>query len=362
MESVSGPPRANILLIDDDLAICIGVSGLLETIGFSASYVQNGDEAVQFLEDHPETDVALLDINLGRGKSGIDLLPELRERFKHVQIMMFTSHDTLSLGLECMKKGAADFLTKPFDEKAFLRKIPDVIARKNMARLNELYFGILIHDLKNPLQCIAGAWEIAKTYLPENLSDSQRRVVATGDSGVAQMKSMIENMLGVAKLEAGTFPVDKEEFSLGSEAEKIVEPFRLQASSSGRNLETDYGADECKIVSDKELFGRIMFNVLSNALRYTPQGGTISVKFAKDQDGKTRIAIRNTGSYIEDCHREAIFDKFSSMHLMRQSSGNSNFGLGLTFCKMAAEAMDGKIWVEGERDTPATTFVFTLKD
>ena len=361
MEKRQFAPSANILLVDDELPICVGVSGLLETLGFNASYVLDGQEGLQFLEKHPETDVVLLDISLGAGRTGVELLPEIKERFKQVQVMMFTSHDSLTVGLECMKRGAADFLTKPFDEKDFLRKIPDVIAKKNMARLNELYFGILIHDLKNPLQCIAGAWELAKTYLPSILSDSQKLVVATGDSGIVQMKSMIENMLGVAKLEAGTFPVEKEEFVVNKHAEKVIGPIRTQLASSERSLDVRYARDpNYQIVSDKELFSRVLFNILANAIRYTPAGEKITVSFEEDESGALKTAVRNPGSYVEESHRLAIFDKFASVHLMRQGSGISNFGLGLTFCKMAVEAMGGKIWVSGEKETPSTTFIFTI--
>ncbi len=362
MISAGEAPRASLLLIDDELPICIGVSGLLEMMGFTSSYALDGAEGMQFLEEHPETDVVLLDINLGAGKSGMDLLPEIRERFKHVQVMMFTSHDSLSTGLECMKKGAADYLTKPFDEKDFLKKIPAVIAKKNMARLNELYFGILIHDLKSPLQCIVGAWEISKTYLPETLTETQRRVVATGDAGIVQLKSMIDNMLSVAKLESGTYPVVKEEFCVNRTAEEVLSPLRLQIASSSRRIDAKYShPGEYRIVSDKELFARVLFNILVNAIRYTPSGEKITVRFEQKENGEFKTAIHNPGSYVERNHREDIFDKFASVYLTRQGSGTGNFGLGLTFCKMAVEAMGGRIWVECEENTPSATFNFVVK-
>jgi two-component system, sensor histidine kinase and response regulator len=217
--------------------------------------------------------------------------------------------------------------------------------------------------LKNPLQCIAGAWELSKTFLAKNLTDSQRRIVATGDAGLLQMKSMIENMLSVAKFEAGTFPLTKEEFVANRETEKVVGPIRQQIASSARTVQVKYSRDrEYVIVSDKELFSRVLFNILSNAIRYTPSGDKITVEIDEDNEGNLRTAIRNPGSFIEENHRKAIFDKFASMQLMRHNSGTSNFGLGLTFCKMAVEAMGGEIWVEGESSPPSTTFVFVIEN
>jgi two-component system sensor histidine kinase/response regulator len=356
-------PRAHILLIDDELPICIGVSGLLETMGFTAEYALNGEEGMQYLDSHPETDIVLLDINLGSGKSGIELLPDIRERYKYVQVMMFTSHDTLSTGLECMKKGAADYLTKPFNEKEFLKKVPEVIAKKNIAKLNELYFGILIHDLKNPLQCIMGAWELAKRYLPQSLAENQQRIVTTCDAGVLQMKTMIENMLNVAKFEAGSIAISKDQFNLNKEIDATLAPLRLQIQSSNRALTIEHSENSpTLIVADKDLYSRVLFNIVSNALYYTPAEGCITVSFCENENGFLQTSVRNTGSFIEEEYRGIVFDKFSSVQLVKQSAGVRNFGLGLTFCKMAVEAMGGTIHVESESKTPSTTFLFTVKN
>lgn len=356
-------PRAHILLIDDEMPICIAVSGILETIGFTADYAFNADEGMQYLEGHPETDIVLLDINLGIGKSGLELLPEIRERFKYVQVMMFTSHDTLSMGLECMKKGAADFLTKPFNEKEFLKKVPEVIAKKNIAKLNELYFGILIHDLKNPLQCIMGAWELTKRYLPPTLAENQRKIVATCDGGVLQMKTMIENMLSVAKFETGTVALSKEKFLVNKEIETALAPLRQQILSSDRNFSVQFKENSPLFLnSDKELYLRVLCNIVSNAIRYTPEAGAITVSFQELDTGDLQTSICNTGSYIEKEHRSIIFNKFSSVQLLKQSAGVQNFGLGLTFCKMAVEAMDGKIYVESDKNVPQTSFIYTVKN
>ncbi len=356
-------PRAHILLIDDEMAICIGVCGLLETVGFAASYALDAQEGLLFLEAHPETDVVLLDINLGAGKTGIEILPEIRQRFKCVQVMMFTSHDTLSTGLECMKKGAADYLTKPFNEKDFLKKIPEVLAKKNLARLNELYFGILIHDLKNPLQIISGAWELSKTYLPKTLSDSQQRIISTCNAGVLQMRIMVGNILGVVKFEAGSFAPSREKFPLRQNVDATLAPLHQQMVSSNKTFNVLFEENTPTfLVSDKDLFARVLFNVVSNAMRYTPEKGAIAVTFCEAQKGFVQTTVSNTGSFIDEIHREAIFDKFSSVQMVEQSAGIRNFGLGLTFSKMAVEAMGGGIRVESDKDIPQTSFVYTVKN
>jgi two-component system, sensor histidine kinase and response regulator len=355
--------KGNILLIDDEYAICVGVCGLLDLNGFKADYVLTAEEGIGYLEKHPETDVVLLDINLGTGMSGIEALPVLRERFKYTQIMMFTSHDDLETGLDSMKKGACDYLTKPFNEQEFLKKIPEALAKKQLARLNDLYLGILVHDLKNPLQCIMGSWELAKLNLTKTFSEKQKAVINAGDTGITQIRSMIENILTVSKFEAGTFALSKEKFAADQVARAVLLPLEQQFTSSDRSFTMTFDcATPYTILSDSDLFSRVIFNIVSNAQRYTPSGGSVSARFLDKNDGFLHAEIRNTGSYIDECIRHSIFDKFSSVHKMGQSGGVRNYGLGLTFSKMAIEAMGGSIMVESENETPSTTFLFSIRN
>jgi K+-sensing histidine kinase KdpD len=355
--------KGNILLIDDEYAICVGVSGLLGLNGFKADYVQSAEEGIEFLEKHPETDVVLLDINLGAGMSGIEALPVLRERFKYTQIMMFTSYDTLSSGLECMKKGACDYLTKPFIEQEFLKKIPEALAKKQLARLNDLYLGILVHDLKNPLQCIMGAWDLAKLNLTKTFVENQKPIISAGDAGISHIKAMIENILTVSKFEAGTFALSKERFAADQVAGTVLSPLQEQLISSERKFSMTFDCATPYILSsDSDLFSRVLFNIVSNAQRYTPSGGAVSVRFVDKNNGFLQTEISNTGSFIDADLRHSVFDKFSSMHKLGKAGGVRNFGLGLTFSKMAVEAMGGSISVESEDKTPSTTFLFSIKN
>jgi two-component system, sensor histidine kinase and response regulator len=361
------PPRAsikgNILLIDDEYAICVGVCGLLDLNGFKADYALTAEEGVEFLEKHPETDVVLLDINLGTGMTGIEALPVLRERFKYTQVMMFTSHDDLETVLDCMKKGACDYLTKPFVEQEFLKKVPGALAKKHLTRLNDLYLGILVHDLKNPLQCIMGAWELAKINLTKTFAEKHASIVSAGDSGMVQIKAMIENILTVSKFEAGTVALSKEKFYADQVAKAVLSPLGRQLESSERAFSMTFDcATPYTILSDSDLFSRVLFNIVSNAQRYTPNGGAVSARFIDKNDGFLHAEIRNTGSFIDEGLRHSVFDKFSSVHKMGQAGGVRNYGLGLTFSKMAVEAMGGSITVESESETPSTTFLFSIRN
>lgn len=355
--------KPQILVIDDEISICIAVKDLLEIYNYRVEYANNAEEGMTYLEENPQTDVVLLDINLGSGINGVEALSQIKERFKYVQIIMFTSMTTIDTGIECMKKGALDYITKPYDETDLLKKIATALERKKIEQMNDLYLGILVHDLKNPLQNIMGALEVVKYTLDESLSDQQKKFLESADKGVSQIKTMINNILSVSKFENGTLSARRESFPLKKAVDESLEILQTEANNQSKSLTTNYSiAEDYTIFTDKEFFSQVLSNIVSNALRYTPPDGNVAVDFKNTEKDVLHISITNTGSYIDEADREAIFDKFSSVKIGNKRSNGQNYGLGLTYCKMAVDAMDGKIWVDGNKEIPETTFHFTIKN
>ncbi|MBN1129155.1 MAG: hybrid sensor histidine kinase/response regulator [Chitinispirillaceae bacterium] len=359
------PPQARVLVVDDEFMIGRGISEMLSYLNFRCEYLQNGREAIPYLADHPEIDIVLLDINLGMGISGIELLPLLREKNKYAQYIMFTSEDKLEVGVECMRKGAYDYMTKPFDEQLFMTKVPGALERKKMLQLNDLYLGILFHDIKNPVQGIMGGLELLRMSLPQESEDETRKcALAQTDSSIKQILMMINNIVAVSKFENNSLSARRELFVLQREVSAALEPFSFRGIEDNAPKVTISFPDDNDIVieNDRDLFCRTLTNIVSNAVRYSSEGVPVKVAFEKEAGEIVHVTVTNTGSYIEDTAREAIFNKFSSVELPASQSGFKNFGLGLTFSKMAVDAMGGRIWIECDKTLPSTTFHFTLKN
>jgi len=353
--------KPTVLIIDDEYSICIAISGLLEEFGCAVFYAQNADDGLMLLKKNPQTDIVLLDIDLGPGLSGDEVLPKIKAQFKYVQVIMFTSQSALEMGVECIKKGAMDYLTKPFQEKKFFEKVPIALEKKKLLRLNDLYMGILVHDLNNPVQYSLGALEFLKPSLMPLLSDQQKDLFQTAQKGVEQIRVMIANILTISKFENGLISLKSEGFSIAQEVKAITAQFDDEMVRSHRTISVCGPKDDI-LHSDRELFSRILLNILSNAVRYTPYGGNISIILNKTEGSDLSAAISNTGSFIEEEMREVVFDKFASVHLERKPTGIQNFGLGLTFCKLAVGALGGAIRVESTREGPETTFHFSIKN
>lgn len=352
-----------IIVIDDEMSICIAIKDLLSFYGYDVEYAMSAEEGIEYLEENSDIDAVILDINLGSGLNGIEALELIKERFKYTQVIMLTSMNTLEKGVECIKKGALEYLTKPYDDSELLKKIATALEKKKLEQMNDLYQNILVHDLKNPLQNILGALEIIKISIKDQEYDECGTFIEFAEKGVSLIKTMVNNILSVSKFERGTLVARRESFLLIPQIKSLLEIFEHDVSFQKKFLKTDFpGSDDIAINNDKEFFSQVMINIISNAIRFTPPKNTITVHVNEPIDDEIHISISNTGSYIEEPLRQNIFDKFSCIKLDSRESTGQNFGLGLTYCKMAVDTMGGKIWVDGNKDIPETTFHFTIKN
>lgn len=352
-----------ILIIDDERTVGEGVADLLDTYDYHTYYKASAEQGLIFLQSHPETDIVLLDLNLGEGLNGIEALPQIKEVSPHVQVIMLTSQNDLETGLKSMKSGAFDYLTKPFDEESFFEKVPGALERKQLSQLSELYLNILVHDLKNPLQNISMAVNSIEVFGKDNLNEKQSKAVTNAYIGIRQINNMINNILNVAKFEKGSLKGRIAPFDLKPIIENQLQMFIIRESSLDRPILMQFnGLDDAVVHNDVEFFSQVLWNLVSNATRFTSAKHSIKIDISRYSDDAFKISVSNKGSYIEEDQREKIFKKFSQIDMQTASTGQ-NFGLGLTYCQLAVNAMGGHIWVESQQgDVPETVFSFTVRN
>jgi len=354
---------SKVLIIDDEIGICIVVKELLEMYDYTAVYENTAEEGIEYLKKNPQIDVVILDINLGFGMNGLEALQIIKNQNKYIQIIMFTSINTLDSGLECMKKGAIDYVTKPFDDIEFLKKVATAVESRKTEQMKDLYQGIIIHDLKNPLQNILGALEFLRLSLQDTMTNQQNKFLLSAERGVNQIKIMINNILSISRFERGILITRKDTFHLQKEIAKIIETFDNDLILHQKTITTIFNVeDDYFLYTDKDCFCRVLINILSNAIRFTPKGGYINICFHSLENNQLKTSVTNSGSFIEEHLRDGIFEKFSSIQNQSNTMSNLNYGLGLTYCKMAIEIMDGKIWVDGDKNIPETTFHYKIRN
>ncbi len=216
---------------------------------------------------------------------------------------------------------------------------------------------LIIHDLRNPLGLIAGAVNLLELSLPEEVLRNNLELLELINSNVDRLKRLVDSLLDVARMENGEVPIIPVEISPFDLIQDTLRLTRPLLKDTGIHLEAAVGTDLPPIKADEEKLGRVLANLLDNAIKYTPPGGTITVE-AGVVEHDIQFAVSNTGPVIPEADRQRIFDRFTRV------AGNQpktrGFGLGLAFCRLAVEAHGGRIWVEPLPGDTGNRFVFTL--
>jgi signal transduction histidine kinase len=168
---------------------------------------------------------------------------------------------------------------------------------------------------------------------------------------------LIENLLDVAKMEEGKLALHRELFNPTDWAKSVISNFKPLAEAAKKKLVLTLARDLAPIEGDAALLGRVLGNLISNALRYTaPGSGEVIVTLYRDGP-QLAVEVRDNGEGIPEAEQERIFEKFVQGENRRESLGGS-VGLGLTFCKMVVEAHGGRITLYSQ---PKSGSVFTFR-
>ncbi|MBV8757896.1 MAG: HAMP domain-containing histidine kinase [Deltaproteobacteria bacterium] len=212
---------------------------------------------------------------------------------------------------------------------------------------------LVVHDLRSPLSAVQGYLQL----LREELGEQTGTVIGYLDDAetlVGKALGLVSTILDVDELEDGILRADVAAVKLGELVEKAKAGNR--AHFEVRQLRLDVDADpEMVIQVDRDLFGRVIENLLDNATRYAPRGGRCAISAKRDAAG-VEIAIGNSGPPVPEAERDKIFGRFFQVE-RRRASARQNRGLGLYFCKLAIEAHGGSIHVEQRGDLGAVFVV-----
>jgi signal transduction histidine kinase len=206
---------------------------------------------------------------------------------------------------------------------------------KSMKEINDN----IAHDLRSPLARIRGIAEM--TLLKEKSTDAYREMAASTIEECDTLIAMINTMLDITEAEAGVNGAKTEEFELTALIQEACELFRPLAKGKKIRLKTDL-PESLNMRSDRKKMQRIVTNILENALKYTPENGTVSISAAA-RDGEVQIDFKDTGIGISESDLPHIFERFYRCDRSRSQGG---VGLGLSLVKAYTESMHGTIQVE----------------
>ncbi len=237
---------------------------------------------------------------------------------------------------------------------------PDSESARELREKKRVLAALVVHDLRSPLSAVQGYLMLLRDELAVDPATSKTALGYLDDCGVLVTKALglVATILDVDELEDGILQTHRSAVKLI----ELVDRARTgnRAHFEVRQLTLDVDLDpEMTVWIDRELFGRVIENLLDNATRYAPRGGRTAIA-VKRADSMVEIAIGNSGPPVPAADRDAIFGRYFQVE-RRRASARANRGLGLYFCKLAVEAHGGTIHVE-ERGDLGAVFVVRLPD
>lgn len=340
-------PELRVLVVDDHEDNLALLKMILESRSLGYLGATDGFAGLELARDeHP--DLILLDLEMP-GMDGFTMLEALKAngQTRDIPVIILTATYLEPRSVERgLSLGADEYLTKPINPEELLVRIRSVIrVRKAERELNQLrkdFTSMLVHDLRSPLEGVGIALNLCLTQeLPEK---DARQLVSMARDQVLELSQLIGDLLELHRAESGLALV-AEPMNPAYLLTDVINECELVARDRHLKLECVAPHPMSPVNGDRRILKRVLVNLLSNALKFTVEGGV--VLRALPQGDVLRIEVEDTGPGIPPAELDRIFDKY--FHIKRRKEKPEHgFGLGLAFCKAAIEEHGGRIGVSSE--------------
>ncbi len=234
----------------------------------------------------------------------------------------------------------------------------DISEEHQLNQAREMITETLVHDLRSPMGAVSSALTLLEELLPEEERDAlSSQSLDIAHRSTRKVLTLIDSLLDISRLDNGRIELDITPFSLFHLGKDLFEELLPQAKELGIVFQNEIEQTSPLVRADMDKIIRVLTNLLDNALKFTPEGGQVSLSADLIQGEKIVIKVSDTGPGIPLEYREKIFDRFTQVPGYRGRRRGS--GIGLTFCKLAIEAHKERIWVE-PRQGEGSVFAFTL--
>jgi signal transduction histidine kinase/CheY-like chemotaxis protein len=228
-----------------------------------------------------------------------------------------------------------------------------------LERANKLqadFSAMIAHDLRSPLVNVMGVVEVMIGGMFGAVTEEQKKWLLRLQANSRSLVDLVSDFLDVSKLESGYVDLNREVVNLAEIVEKSVENFRVIALDKKISIKGSIDPALPPIHADPRRLDQVLNNLISNAIKFTGEGGAVEVSAAPTDAATVNVQVRDNGDGIPAEEIGHIFDKYRQGGNVKHSSDKGT-GLGLVICKMIVEAHGGSIWVESEVGKGSTFFV-----
>lgn len=354
-----------ILIIDDEEIVIDSCTHILANSGYQIFTANNGTKGLETLEQE-NPDLVFVDLKMP-GLSGIEVLEKIQEYDSTIVPIVITGFATVSSAVEAMKKGAYDFLPKPFtpDEMRLIAKraldkrvlvLETIALRREKEMLREQFAAIVSHELKSPLGAVQQSMYGLTSDLSDRLSEEQKSKILRLQSRIGDLIKLVNTLLRAISIDISTIRDNFEPTSIFESISKAIESVQQHAVRKDINIETSVQEGISLVNGNEVTLTEALVNIIGNSVKYTQMGGNIKIN-AKENTDNIIIEIKDNGVGISTDDLPYIFDAFYVGKTKLENEQRSGVGLAIT--KRIIEAHDGSIMVDSEQGK-GSTFVIQL--
>ena len=364
METLS---KHKILVIDDEDVMLDCCKQTLSNNESIVEAVKDGTTGLSKVREI-EPDVVLVDLKMP-GINGMEVLEKINEIDEQIIMIVITGYGTLETAIEAMKKGAYDFITKPFTPDVLRMIVRRAIEKRKMnlesltlrqekENLRQNFISIISHEIKSPLVTVQQNLEILLNEMVGRVSDKQKEILLRMNNQLSELVKLVNDWQGIASIETQKIAENMEILKL----DEIIYDAETNIGERLRNkritLKLNILDNLPKIRGDRTKLKEVFINLLDNAIKYNREDGRIEIT-AKENGDYVTVSVSDTGVGIDSKYLPAVFDEF--FRIRDNFRINLGAGLGLFIVRKIVEAHSGKIDVASELGKGSTFTVFLPK-
>ena len=359
--------KLKILIIDDSKMDRKNYRSLLAGSRFLETEVQDAETAKQGIEllESNAVDCILLDYNLP-DMDGIEVIKLIKNsNFKNTPIIMLTGLGSEKVAVAAMKEGAIDYLVK--DEinshilvTAITNAISQLKLEKQRIRYRDLqeqqriaeaqyllkseFLTNMTHELRTPLNPIIGFTQLVHDELIGRVNKEQKSALDQVLANSHRLLQLIDNAIAISELEAGRILFEPKEFILSQVIDEVIDSISAPANEKKLRIMCELDKDIFTVYLDPTRFKHVLSNYLSNAIKFTPPSGMVTIRIKSETTTSFRLEVEDSGKGIEAQDMSKLFTTFQQL----DSSASKQYqgaGLGLSLTKHLVEAQGGQVGV-----------------
>ncbi|HEX9265876.1 MAG TPA: hybrid sensor histidine kinase/response regulator [Candidatus Limnocylindria bacterium] len=381
--------QPKVLVVDDEESVVVTIKAILQLDGYDVATTTSGAQARAMVRD-TEYDLVLTDLRLEDG-DGLDVLKAVRESYPETVTIMLTGYASLESAIQALRAGAYDYLVKPSEVEelrstvargierrrlgqelrqrvaelanlnAYLQqRIDEATAElkeryeqlKELDRMKSQFLSIASHELKTPITAMSGFLQVALRRVGRLSEGEAAAPVAEGLRGITEqlevvyrqtgkLARLVDELLDVSRIQTGRIEFRYGDVDLSELANEVATRMQLTTTAHEISVRRD---SQNVVTADRDHLEQVLNNLVTNAIKYSPSGGAITIDVRPD-DGGVRLSVTDQGIGIPAEELESIFGLFyrSPDRAARDAAG---MGLGLYISKEIVLRHGGRIWAE----------------